>query len=120
MKLLFLFGLNGAREELTWWLPLDQFPTNIEYKSEKFEWVMYDADMTGQYDYILTFSKILPYQTSYNYPCDRFEDLVKHTYGAKCECGAKYTSFSAFHMRFCPKWLPWNKLQGLKIYENIY
>lgn len=108
MKIRIDFGLNGFRELVSWWGALLEFPKSLDYKGAKWEWVLYDEDKTKQVDYIFTFTQMSSFSYGYSIPCVKFEDLLKNSYGNKCECGAVYTSFPQFHMFYCSKHKGWD------------
>lgn len=107
MRLRVDFGLHGARREVNWWQPIEDFPKLFRFQGKKWEWFMYDKDKSGHVDYVLTFSEIASYDPNWHATMDDFEDRFGHQIGVKCECGAVYTSFPNFHMLYCPMWRKW-------------
>lgn len=67
---------------------VNTFPHHLQYKNEKYEWVVYDVDPSGAVDYLLTFGRIMPYNPDYSLHMVDFEDLISGT-KRTCECGAE-------------------------------
>lgn len=104
MKLLLQFGLLEPKRIINWWNQVEDFPTLVLYKGNKWEFVMYDEDDTGQADYVCMFSEVKSHDPNW---WASYEDISKYLDqgpGGRCECGAAYTSFPQCHMYFCPKW----------------
>jgi hypothetical protein len=107
MKLVVKFGMS-IKKEVDWYRDVMDFPKLLRFQGSKWEWAMYNG--SGQ-NYELTFSQIGSYDPSFYMDMPSFEDMFEWAGGDKCVCGALYTSFTFDHMRFCPKWVPWDKLK---------
>jgi hypothetical protein len=109
MKLKLQFGLNEPAREVNWWQQVTDFPHLVLYKNKKWQFEMYGPDQTNQVDQICYFSEVASYDP--NWYATTYQDIsgwLDNGYGAKCECGAIYTSFPQAHMFFCPKWSKWS------------
>jgi hypothetical protein len=105
------FGLTGDKKEVDWYKELDDFPRVLSYNNKKWEWVMYDRDLKGNVDYILTFGEMPTYSQNYWARAVDFDDIyVSKSRPWECQCGANNTSFPWDHMRYCSKWKPWEYL----------
>ena len=105
MKLKLQFGTIEPKRDVTWWQGVTNFPTLVIYKGNKWEFVMYQPDDTGQSDFILFFGEIYSYNP--NFYATTYIDIdymFNAGYSGNCECGAAYTSFKDGHMFFCKKW----------------
>jgi hypothetical protein len=105
MRLRVQFGLTISKD-ISWYRPLESFPVLINYLDRNYEWIMYDKDLTGVVDTILTFAEVPSYDANYGTDCPKWNDLFGDDFG-KCECGAEYSSFSWDHMRYCKLWRRW-------------
>ena len=105
MKLGVTFGTADTKEVI-WYRPLDDFPKLVNYLSRNYEWVFYDQDPTGRLDAILMFTELPSYDPNYKILCPTWADLFPIDLNG-CVCGAKYSSFSWDHMKFCHLWRKW-------------
>lgn len=108
MRLKVQFGLADDKE-VFWYKEVEDFPNLIKYLGKNYEWVMYDNDYTGKFDFVLIFSELQSYDPNYNVDCPKWSELFPEKTNA-CDCGAKYCSFPWDHMRYCPLWKPWNQI----------
>lgn len=107
MKLIIKFGHDGPKRQVDWWRDVMDFPKLIKFEGKRWERVISSGPYGGAYD--LTYSQIPMYDPHYYDEMPSFEEMFE--WGSeKCQCGAVYTSFSWDHMRFCPKYKPWDKL----------
>jgi len=100
------FGHNGARREVTWWKPIEEFPTAITFNGTRYEFFMYEKDPNKSYDLICTFSEMRQGDPRW-WNCKDFDSEFGYNSKTACECGAIHTSFSWDHMKFCPLWKKW-------------
>lgn len=105
MKLRIEFSSLEYRD-VTWNGEIMDFPHLINFNSRNYEWVVYDKDSTGRFDYILHFSKLSSTDFDFNKVAPKWEDLFGLG-GDTCECGARFSSFSWDHMHFCKLWRKW-------------
>lgn len=93
---------------ITWNSRMDDFPKLFKYLGKPYEWVYYDRDLTGQVDMILHFYELPHYDP--NFYADQphwHEILLGNSEIDLCCCGAKFSSFSWDHMRYCTYWSKW-------------
>src|ERR1017187_6007492 len=105
MRLKLIFCSSGTKE-VYWNKTLAEFPKLVAYYGKKWEWAIYESDDTGHCDWVCTFVEVASYDPNW---WATYTD-VNNLYGQDedgCECGAKFSSFSWDHMRFCKKWTPW-------------
>jgi hypothetical protein len=95
-----------AIKEVTWYARLDDFPKLIKYMGFNYEWIMYDKDLTGKVDIVLSYARLPTYDPNYGVICTLWVDMYPDI-PSECDCGAKYTSFSWDHMRMCKLWRKW-------------
>lgn len=103
MKIRVDFGIHGKRREVGWYQALEEFPNYIAFQGKNWEWIMWDTDRTGAFDYIATFIELLNYDPHWPKPLVNFEERFPSTLN-ECQCGSSYTSFKDFHMMYCPLW----------------
>lgn len=101
MKLRIDFGLYGPRKEVTWWQPLEDFPTGLFYDNQRWTWSIYKDDPYKAYDKILTF-ELMAIGDQRWYNCTDFQ--ARFGFNSGCECGSIHTSAPQFHMFYCPMW----------------
>ena len=107
MKLYINFGLT-IKKEVKWYRDVMDFPKLLRFNGSKWEWAMYQS--LGN-NYELTFSQIATYDPNYYVDMPSFEEMFEWDNRDKCCCGAAYNSgFTWDHLRYCPKWKPWDKL----------
>ena len=105
MRLGVKFG-DFETKEVNWYKPLDEFPQLIKYLGRNYEWVFYDRDTVGILDRILVYAELPKFDPNHGAECPVWNELFPvDPYG--CVCGAKYSSFTWDHMRFCGKWQKW-------------
>ena len=109
MKLRIKFGQQN-KENISWWGELLGFPKHIDYKNTRYEWVFYDADVTGDSDYVLTYSELNGSNPDFWNDSVDWEELTGDAFKKKCECGAHNTSFAWDHLRYCSMWKPWDRI----------
>lgn len=104
VKLRIDFGYNGTRREVTWWQQLSDFPTAVLFNGERWEWVSFEKDYSGNFDQILLFGRMSPGDARWM-ECVDFENRfgTSSTYDT-CQCGSIHSSAPQFHMFYCPKW----------------
>lgn len=105
MRLKVQFGFIDSRE-VSWWGIVEDFPHLIKFLGRNYEWVYYDKDLTGKVDMVLIYSEVQSHEPNYNKSCPLWNDMFPNPEDG-CECGAKFTSFSFDHMRYCRLWSPW-------------
>ncbi len=101
MKVKLQFGENPKRI-INWWSSAKDFPPLVLYKNEKWEFVMYDEDDTGESEYVFMFSRVPSYDP--NWHATTYVDighLISGGPGPVCQCGSEH---GGGHMFFCPKW----------------
>ena len=86
---------------VNWWRPIDEFPSLVLYKTNKWEFVIYDEDDSKESDYICIFSEVKSYDP--NFFATTYTDISYMIEAANkgCECGSAH---GGGHMFFCPKW----------------
>lgn len=102
MRLKFNFG-HIESKEVHWWKPLDDIPKIIKFLGRNYEWVLYDKDITGAVDTILTYAELPIYDPNFGVDCTTWQEMFGEDTGG-CQCGAAYTSFPGGHMFFCRRW----------------
>ena len=108
MRLSVQFGTFDPKI-VAWWDSFDNFPHIIKFLGRNYEWVTYDKDLTGNVDMIINYSELQSYDPNFSVACPLWTDMFKEDTGG-CECGARFTSFSWDHMKFCSKWKPWSQI----------
>lgn len=96
------FGISYSKET-NWWGGIETFPSPLSYRDVKYEYAFYKEDSSKQYDYILTFGEIRPWDPAYTLDCLSWESRFGSEADA-CQCGSSFTSFPAGHMFYCPLW----------------
>lgn len=109
MKIKIHFGLM-VTQETTWYDSIDNFPPLLTHKGIKYELLFSNKQHTKPYDYILTFVELQEHDMNYHVNCFSWEGRFASTMPGDCQCGAAFTSFTWDHMRFCAKWVPWDRL----------
>jgi hypothetical protein len=90
MKILINFGLEGPSRQIIWNSDhILGFPKLLRYNGKKWEWFMYDVDITGPNDYKLIFSELPTYDPNFYVDMVSFEDLFGYP-DEKCECGGTF------------------------------
>lgn len=105
MRLRVEFGLTEYREA-TWDEDLSDFPKLIKFNTFNHEWIVYDRDITGKYDYILKFSALSPIDADYHKDAPSWEQLfgyIPHI----CECGSEHFPPPRRHMFYCKMYRKW-------------
>lgn len=104
------FGLAVA-VECKWYESVTAFPTLMTYRGTKYQFVVYDVDKSKAYDFIFHFSEVQSYDPNFHATTYvSWENRFQQNAVYDCQCGAVHTQFKWDHMRFCPKWIPWDKL----------
>ena len=110
MKLRLQFGLSEPPREVSWWQKIQDFPSLVDYKGLKWEFIVYGDDPTKQVDYICNFSEVPTYDPNYSATTYvNIDHLLNAGYGS-CTCGAIYSSFPWAHMLYCFKWKKWEDI----------
>lgn len=104
MRLRIEFGIKGAIREVNWWKPIEDFPTIVKHNGVNWSWFMYEADLSGNVDWILRYSQIPSYDAESRFIAPTLDEIVGASVDNSCQCGAIYTSFPNHHMFFCPQW----------------
>lgn len=111
LKLLLEFG-SLYKRDVVWHKELTQFPKVFTYKNTTWEWVMWDSDHSGTYDYKLLLSPLKNYLAPAGphgipLPVPDLDEMFGSVYAKKeeCECGATYDRhFPNAHSRWCKAW----------------
>lgn len=105
MRIKLQFGINEPLREIGWWKTITEFPNLVLYRGNKWEFVMYREDDTGESDYIFIFGEIRSYDPNWHATTyENIDYMFNSPYSDKCECGAIFTSFPNAHMFMCKKW----------------
>lgn len=97
---------GNLTKEHTWHKNIKDFPKVIRRGNINWEWLAYDVDPNGKFDYVLTFSQVGNWSANYLAAAPTLEEIGGTTEAnPECNCGAKHDRhFPNHHMFFCKLW----------------